>query len=1033
MKNKLEIKQMKKTFNILAVLFTACLLLTVFSCDNPFNLQETSNPAEAGYGRVNIQLTGNEGRTIIPSAVFTDYVYTFTKDGGEPEVLEPVSGSFTLETGDWNVRVDAYLGEDLAASGEKDFTLADGDALNLQIALAAEEAEGEGTFKFNIQYPSGTSVQLFTLESLSDSAVIDLTEGNTAGSTAMSGEETNVPAGFYLLTVLLQNNDLFAGTNEAVHIYKFAASEFGKTGSPIAFTMEDFSPLSVCTVIFNTNGGDAIDSQEVANGGSIMIVTPERTGFAFDGWYTKNNFAEDSKWDFDADTVTGPMILYAKWLAIYEVQFITYMELSGIEVETQYVVHGNKVAHVYPAMQGSSIIDKWYTALIGGVYTNLWDFDNDIVTSDLILHGEWIIIPDDVHLVRFYVTNSIGEYGYSVGVGQILVDHGEKIELPEAPTLLGYTSNDNWYYYHWNSASEYVKEDWDFNTDTVNANLDLRNKPTPHTYTIHYDANGGEGTVSDSYHTYDTITELSEMEFTRTGYTGDVDWNTKADGTGDRVNIWSQNHTAEDGAVITLYAKWMPIEYKVIYTGGLAGGEMISTHKYDVEVPLNANIFTLHGYDFIGWADPESNTYTDKQLVVNLVSTPNSNIILSAQWEPWKLTVTFDSDGGTSVSPQIVNYYEWATEPEDPVKTGYVFLGWYLEGYEYEYNFETARILADTTLKAKWGREKFTLSGAITVNGSPVEMKGTPPMSNLSFGGFYFFPDQETTTHSDSHSSFCTECLGMAFVGLDDGEWSVQIEATGTSRTLYAYDLSGKYIGEVIVNDTSISDITFDVPGRVYLSGTIGNVTVNGSPYALDSTNLLINWEGNPNYDSGGIGLTLGRDGNNWEMLIDPFDANTDVTFTVQIFYNLTPYEEYITTRTIKNADISGINLGNVDFEVTEEDDFSLSLSGTVTVSVGSGITADYIGIMITLDSEGFIPCGWGGIIGTMWFAEVEDANAVNETVYIWVIVGNEDATKVYGKVVKTQAIQEAGIDGISLGTVSITTADDITSLFTGE
>lgn len=65
-------------------------------------------------------------------------------------------------------------------------------------------------------------------------------------------------------------------------------------------------------------------------------------------------------------------------------------------------------------------------------------------------------------------------------------------------------------------------------------------------------------------------------------------------------------------------------------------------------------------------------------------------------------TVTFNSYGGTPVPPaQEVEYGLTATEPAAPEKTGYTFDGWYLDGAEEPFSFDTT-ITSDITLKAKW-------------------------------------------------------------------------------------------------------------------------------------------------------------------------------------------------------------------------------------------------------------------------------------------------------------------------------------------
>ena len=78
--------------------------------------------------------------------------------------------------------------------------------------------------------------------------------------------------------------------------------------------------------------------------------------------------------------------------------------------------------------------------------------------------------------------------------------------------------------------------------------------PAPTTYTVTYDANGGEGTMTDSnspYSASSTVTTLNNT-FTRDGYTF-AHWSTATDGTG---TDYDQGATFTMTADTTLYAIW---------------------------------------------------------------------------------------------------------------------------------------------------------------------------------------------------------------------------------------------------------------------------------------------------------------------------------------------------------------------------------------------------------------------------------------------------------------------------------------------
>ena len=64
-----------------------------------------------------------------------------------------------------------------------------------------------------------------------------------------------------------------------------------------------------------------------------------------------------------------------------------------------------------------------------------------------------------------------------------------------------------------------------------------------------------------------------------------------------------------------------------------------------------------------------------------------------------KYTITFKTNGGSTVDNITVRSGNTITEPEEPTKEGYIFDGWYLDGEEF--NFDT-EISEDMTLVAKW-------------------------------------------------------------------------------------------------------------------------------------------------------------------------------------------------------------------------------------------------------------------------------------------------------------------------------------------
>lgn len=113
--------------------------------------------------------------------------------------------------------------------------------------------------------------------------------------------------------------------------------------------------------------------------------------------------------------------------------------------------------------------------------------------------------------------------------------------------------------------------------------------------------------------------------------------------------------------------------------------------------------------------------------------------------------VTFDSNGGTSVKSQTIKKGETAKRPDDPIKDGYTFSGWYIDiNNDLEYNFET-KITKTITLIAKWienesNNSSFTITfntdggnniEQIVVENGVITNLPTPIKEGYNFLGWY--------------------------------------------------------------------------------------------------------------------------------------------------------------------------------------------------------------------------------------------------------------------------------------------------------
>ena len=109
---------------------------------------------------------------------------------------------------------------------------------------------------------------------------------------------------------------------------------------------------------------------------------------------------------------------------------------------------------------------------------------------------------------------------------------------------------------------------------------------------------------------------------------------------------------------------------------------------------------TRDGYIFIEW-DLGSSIYDFSAKVTR-------NLILKAVWkeqEGGKVTyvVNFNTDGGNSISNQIINKDGTITKPQDPVRDGYKFLGWYSNNVLFDFS---TPVTTNLELVAKWEKAK---------------------------------------------------------------------------------------------------------------------------------------------------------------------------------------------------------------------------------------------------------------------------------------------------------------------------------------
>jgi len=151
------------------------------------------------------------------------------------------------------------------------------------------------------------------------------------------------------------------------------------------------------TVTFNSSGGSEISPITVQSGGKITKPeNPIRNGYTFDAWY--RNVSLTNVWNFDTNVVTANITLYAKWISIdITNEFtVTFNSNGGSEISPKIVKSGEKITKPEDPKRSGYSFDAWYK---NSALTNIWNFNTDVVTANMMLYAKWIKIDDKLTLI----------------------------------------------------------------------------------------------------------------------------------------------------------------------------------------------------------------------------------------------------------------------------------------------------------------------------------------------------------------------------------------------------------------------------------------------------------------------------------------------------------------------------------------------------------------------------------------------------------------------------------------------------------
>ena len=317
---------------------------------------------------------------------------------------------------------------------------------------------------------------------------------------------------------------------------------------------------------------------------------------------------------------------------------------------------------------------------------------------------------DKAYTVTYYPKIYMVTYNANGGTGGIeyeLKTHGTALTLSEnVPTRSGYT------FIGWSTSSSSTSAEYKAGgTYSKDQDISLYAVWSLKTYTVSYNANGGDYTPESDIKQHGISLTLTTQKPYRKGYTF-IGWALTPTAT---TAVYQPGGTYSLNQSNILYAVWIKT-YTVTYdANGGTGAPAAQTKTAGVDLKLSDVIPQREGYIFLGWnytSDATLPIYYAGNIYMN-----DSDMLLYAVWSKpaaATYTISYDANGGTNApAPQTKNTDRTLILTTDiPEREGYIFAGWstepegtvvYMPGDSYEDN-------QSITLYAVWAVGAYTIT-----------------------------------------------------------------------------------------------------------------------------------------------------------------------------------------------------------------------------------------------------------------------------------------------------------------------------------
>ena len=424
------------------------------------------------------------------------------------------------------------------------------------------------------------------------------------------------------------------------------------------------------TVSFDSMGGSPVISVAAKANTPITVTNPTKKGYAFYGWYHMINntkiFEMRSEPSINYCAFKMPSAsttLYAAWEAIDTQYTVEYYE--------QNLGNDNYTLQEEVSLKGKT--DANVTAP-----PKAYEGFTEVTTADTKTSGT-VATDGSLVLKRYYNRNSYQFIIHANGGGEDITQSYRYGQAVYAPDLI----RTGYYLSGYTPAAP----------DTMPAsNLEITAKWTANTYSIYLNSNGGTP-ISTQKKKYNTaITAPTNPK--KTGYTF-AGWYLDSGLTS------SFTFSYMPPTDITLYAKWAPstkTSYHVLhYQADLNNTNYVQSDNEALTGTTDTTVLaTVKSYKGFTCDTSVSGTVSTGTIAAD------GSLILKLYYKRNSYTMSFNSNGGSSINSITKLYDTPISAPTPPVKTGYTFAGWYADaGLTSTYVF-TGMPSYNVTLYAKW-------------------------------------------------------------------------------------------------------------------------------------------------------------------------------------------------------------------------------------------------------------------------------------------------------------------------------------------